>query len=48
MSFGKVANLAEPRSARTRIEREFDPGAIRRLKADAQHVSMRCRWSNLR
>jgi dihydrofolate reductase len=29
--------LAEPRSARTRIEREFDPAAIRRLKADAEH-----------
>jgi dihydrofolate reductase len=29
--------LAEPRSARTRIEREFDPGAVRRLKADAKH-----------
>ncbi|MDZ4717427.1 MAG: dihydrofolate reductase family protein [Roseiflexaceae bacterium] len=29
--------LAEPRSTRTRIEREFDPGAIRRLKANAQH-----------
>ena len=29
--------LAEPRSARTRIEREFDPNAIRRLKADAEH-----------
>jgi dihydrofolate reductase len=29
--------LAEPRSARTRIEREFDPDAIRRLKADAEH-----------
>ena len=27
--------LAEPRSARTRIEREFDPDAVRRLKADA-------------
>lgn len=27
--------LAEPRSARTRIEREFDPEAIRRLKASA-------------
>lgn len=26
--------LAEPRSARTRIEREFDPDAVRRLKAD--------------
>jgi dihydrofolate reductase len=29
--------LAEPRSARTRIEREFDPEAVRRLKADAEH-----------
>ena len=29
--------LAEPRSARTRIEREFDPDAVRRLKADAVH-----------
>lgn len=29
--------LAEPRSARTRIEREFDPDAIRRLKANADH-----------
>jgi dihydrofolate reductase len=29
--------LAEPRSARTRIEREFDPDAIRQLKAGAQH-----------
>jgi len=29
--------LAEPRSARTRIEREFDPDAVRRLKADTQH-----------
>jgi dihydrofolate reductase len=29
--------LAEPRSARTRIEREFDPDAVRRLKAGAQH-----------
>lgn len=28
--------LAEPRSARTRIEREFDPDAVRRLKADTQ------------
>ena len=28
--------LAEPRSARTRIEREFDPDAVRRLKADAE------------
>ena len=29
--------LAEPRSARTRIEREFDPDAIRRLKSDTKH-----------
>jgi dihydrofolate reductase len=29
--------LAEPRSARTRIEREFDPEAVQRLKADAEH-----------
>lgn len=29
-------SLAEPRSARTRIEREFDPEAIRQLKANAQ------------
>jgi dihydrofolate reductase len=28
--------LAEPRSARTRIEREFDPDAVRLLKADAE------------
>jgi len=28
-------HLAEPRSARTRIEREFDPDAVRRLKAEA-------------
>src|SRR5258705_7911582 len=28
--------LAEPHSARTRIEREFDPGAVRR-KANAEH-----------
>ncbi len=27
--------LAEPRSARTRIERTFDPDAVRQLKADA-------------
>lgn len=27
--------LSEPRSARTRIEREFDPAAIRQLKATA-------------
>ena len=29
--------LAEPRSARTRIERKFDPEAVRRLKAGAAH-----------
>jgi dihydrofolate reductase len=29
--------LAEPRSARTRIKREFDPDEVRRLKADAEH-----------
>jgi dihydrofolate reductase len=29
--------LAEPRSARTRIEREFDPDAVRRLKASTEH-----------
>ena len=29
--------LAEPRSARTRIEREFDSDAVRRLKAEAGH-----------
>ena len=29
--------LAEPRSVRTRIEREFDPDAVRRLKGDARH-----------
>jgi len=29
--------LAEPRSARTRIEREFDPDAVRQLKANAEH-----------
>lgn len=28
--------LAEPRSARTRIERELDPHAVRRLKAGAE------------
>jgi dihydrofolate reductase len=28
--------LAEPRSARTRIEREFDPNTVRRLKANAE------------
>ena len=29
--------LAGQRSARTRIERDFDPDAVRRLKADAKH-----------
>jgi dihydrofolate reductase len=29
--------LLEPRSARTHIEREFDPAAIRRLKAESTH-----------
>ena len=29
--------LAEPRSARTRIEREFDPDVIQRLKASIEH-----------
>jgi dihydrofolate reductase len=29
--------LAEPRSVRTKIEREFHPDAVRRLKADAEH-----------
>jgi riboflavin biosynthesis pyrimidine reductase len=29
--------LAEPRCARTKIEREFDPHAVRRLKANAEH-----------
>ncbi len=29
--------LAEPRSARTRIEREFDPDMVRWLKAEALH-----------
>ena len=29
--------LAAPRSARTRIERVFDPDAIRRLKSDLEH-----------
>ena len=29
--------LTEPRSARTRIEREFNLDAVRRLKADAKH-----------
>jgi dihydrofolate reductase len=29
--------LTSPRSARTRIEREFDPDAVRRLKASLRH-----------
>ena len=29
--------LAEPRSVRTRIEREFDPDVVRQLKGDARH-----------
>jgi dihydrofolate reductase len=29
--------LAEPRSVRTRIEREFDPQVVRGLKADVRH-----------
>jgi dihydrofolate reductase len=29
--------LVEPRSARTRIEREFDPDSVQRLKAGAEH-----------
>jgi dihydrofolate reductase len=29
--------LVEPRSARTRIERHFDPEIVRRLKAEAKH-----------
>jgi dihydrofolate reductase len=29
--------LPEPRSARTRIEREFDPDAVRRMKESAEH-----------
>jgi dihydrofolate reductase len=29
--------LAEPRSARVRLEREFNPDAVRRLKAEAEH-----------
>jgi len=29
--------LGEPRSARTTIERDFDPEAIRRLKAESRH-----------
>ena len=37
MKHNVMLTLAVPRSARTRIEREFDPGAVRRLKADAEH-----------
>jgi dihydrofolate reductase len=29
--------LTEPRSARTRIERVFDPEAVRRLKSEVNH-----------
>ncbi len=29
--------LGEPRSARTRIEREFDPELVRRLKSSVEH-----------
>ncbi|WP_088049288.1 dihydrofolate reductase family protein [Virgibacillus dakarensis] len=29
--------LAEPRSARTRIKRDFDPDAVRRLKSDVEY-----------
>jgi dihydrofolate reductase len=29
--------LAEPRSLRTRIEREFEPDVVQRLKADVRH-----------
>ncbi len=29
--------VAEPSSSRTRIEREFDPHAVRQLKADSEH-----------
>jgi dihydrofolate reductase len=29
--------LEQPASARTRIEREFDPEAVRRMKASAEH-----------
>jgi dihydrofolate reductase len=31
------STLTEPRTARTRIERRFDPGAVRELKATAGH-----------
>jgi dihydrofolate reductase len=31
------STLAEPRSVRTRIEREFDPDVVRRLKRDTRH-----------
>src|SRR5215475_10559379 len=29
--------MGEPRSTRTRVEREFDPDAVRRLKSDVRH-----------
>jgi dihydrofolate reductase len=29
--------MSEPKSARTRLEREFDPDAVRRLKSDVHH-----------
>ena len=32
--------LVKPHSARTRIEREFDPGAVWRLKADGSGFSI--------
>jgi dihydrofolate reductase len=34
------STLTEPRSARTRIEREFDPDVVRRLKADVATTSL--------
>jgi hypothetical protein len=34
---GDCRTLAEPRSARTKIERDFDPGAVRLLKAGSAH-----------
>ncbi len=33
-------NLAEPRSVRTRIEREFDPDVVRRLKGDIKERAL--------
>jgi dihydrofolate reductase len=33
----RPVTLAEPRSVRTRIEREFDPEVVRGLKADVRH-----------